>query len=66
MKKQGIPTLATGNSAIDQFAAAVKANLDDVTGQHKNSKILVRLPNTATLTDLITAYNNVVDRLNSK
>ena len=66
MKKQSVPALATGNSAIDQFASAVKANIDDVTGQHKNSQVLMKLQLTATLTDVITAYNKVVDRLNSK
>ena len=59
-----IPGTKFGKPDQDRFAQQVKANVDWITGQHKNAPVLVELPSTAVLADLITEHNKVVRRLN--
>ena len=63
MKKASIPTVNTGTLDLDQFASAVKQNLDSITGQARNVERLQPLPATATLADVITRLNAIVARL---
>ena len=55
--KVPIPTLYSGAPDLDQFATAVKDNLDFITGQRKNTVKLLPLPTTATLADVIARTN---------
>jgi hypothetical protein len=61
--KAPIPTLMTGNADVDQFAGAVKQNLDTLSGQHKNAVKLKALPSTATLAQVITQLNAILVRI---
>lgn len=63
MKKPVIPVLHSGNSVVDQFGARVKEALDSQHGQGNNAKPLTKLAATATLADVITAYNNLLERV---
>jgi hypothetical protein len=63
MKKPAIPVVRTGNPEVDNFAAAVKQSLDTQTGQAKNAKPLPTLGTTATLADVIAAYNQLLQRV---
>jgi hypothetical protein len=63
MKKASIPTVNTGTLDLDQFASAVKQNLDSITAQARNVERLQPLPATATLADVITRLNAIVARL---
>lgn len=62
-RRQAIPTLRSGNKAVDQHAASVKATIDGLTGQHPNVPDLKRLDTTATLPEVIQQLNLVIDRL---
>ena len=63
MRKSAIPTVNTGQFELDQFAAAVKQNLDAITAQARNVERLQPLPATATLADVITRLNALTARL---
>lgn len=63
MKRRAIPTLQTGDGTVDDHASAVKHNLDMVTGQHRNSPVLVALASTATTADIIAAINALIQRV---
>jgi hypothetical protein len=63
MKKSAIPTVNTGQFELDQFAAAVKQNLDSITAQARNVQKLQPLPETATLEQVIERLNVIVARL---
>jgi hypothetical protein len=63
MTKSAIPTVNTGQFELDQFAAAVKQNLDAITAQARNVERLQPLPATATLADVITRLNAITARL---
>lgn len=63
MKKAAIPTVSTGQLELDQFAAAVKQNLDGITAQARNVERLQPLPATATLADVIARLNAITTRL---
>jgi hypothetical protein len=63
MRKSAIPTVNTGQFELDQFAAAVKQNLDAITAQARNVERLQPLPATATLADVITRLNAITARL---
>jgi hypothetical protein len=63
MKKAAIPTVNTGQFALDQFAAAVKQNLDSITAQARNVERLQPLPETATLAEVIERLNVITARL---
>jgi hypothetical protein len=63
MTKSAIPTVNTGQFELDQFAAAVKQNLDAITAQARNVERLQPLPATATLAEVITRLNAITARL---
>ena len=63
MKKAAIPTITSGQFELDQFAAAVKQNLDSITGQARNVERFPPLPATATLSEVITRLNDIAARL---
>jgi hypothetical protein len=63
MRKAAIPTLNTGQIDLDQFAAAVKQNVDSITGQARNVERLQPLPATATLAEVINRLNIITARL---
>lgn len=65
MKKAALETLKTGDTSIDRFAAAVKQNLDQITGQTKASTYLLPLPETASMADVIARVNEIAARLQS-
>jgi hypothetical protein len=63
MKKAAIPALNTGQFELDQFAAAVKQNIDSITAQARNVERLQPLPETATLAQVIERLNVITARL---
>jgi len=63
MKKAAIPTVNTGQFELDQFAAAVKQNLDSITSQARNIPRLRPLPENATLAQVIERLNAITERL---
>jgi len=63
MKKAAIPTVNTGQFELDQFAAAVKQNIDSITAQARNVERLQPLPETATLAQVIERLNVITARL---
>jgi hypothetical protein len=63
MKKAAIPVVNTGQFELDQFAAAVKQNLDSITAQTRNVERLQPLPETATLAQVIERLNVITARL---
>jgi hypothetical protein len=63
MKKSAIPVVNTGQFDLDQFAAAVKQNLDSITSQARNVPRLQPLPENATLAQVIERLNAITERL---
>jgi hypothetical protein len=63
MTKAAIPVVNTGQAEVDRFAAAVKQNVDAITGQTRGTTRLPPLPQTATLGQVITRLNELLDRL---
>lgn len=63
MTKAAIPVVRTQQVDLDAAMAAVKQNLDAITGQARNVQRFQPLPATATLADVITRLNEIVDRL---
>lgn len=63
MSKAAIPAVSTGQAQIDQFAAAVKQNMDQMTGQQKNAVKLTVLPSTASNAEIIGRLNALLNRL---
>lgn len=61
MKHAAVPRFQENQQA---FTDAVKQNLDNLTGQHKNTPVLKELATTATLAETIAAVNLIVRRLN--
>jgi hypothetical protein len=63
MKKAAIPTVRTGQPNVDRAFDSIKQTLDSITGQARNVERLQPLPQTATLQQVITRLNEIVDRL---
>lgn len=63
MSKAGVPTLNTPDPALNRAMAALKQNVDELTGQSRNMPTLAPLPATATLADVIAAVNKIITRL---
>lgn len=63
MSKAAIPVVNTGNPEVDQAHAAIKQNMDQMTGQQKNVVKLVPLASTASTADIINRLNALLDRL---
>lgn len=62
-RKPAIPSVMTGQPALDVMLAAIKQTLDGITGQARNVRKLEPLPPTASLADVIQRLNEVTDRL---
>lgn len=63
MTKAAIPAVLTGKPDLDRALSSMKQNLDAITAQARNTARFEPLPSTATLADVITRLNAVVDRL---
>jgi hypothetical protein len=63
MTKAAIPVVRTQQPDLDRAMAAIKQNVDAITGQARNSSRLQPLPTTATLADVIARLNEIVARL---
>lgn len=62
-RRAPVPLLQSGLPQVDQFAESVKQHIDRQTGQQRNTLPLKPLPSTATLADLIVAYNALLARV---
>jgi hypothetical protein len=63
MSKAGVPTHNTPDPSLNRVLAALKQNVDEVTGQSRNSPALAALPATASLADVIATVNKIIARL---
>lgn len=63
MKKVAIPVLHSGQPEIDAAFAAAKQNLDNLTGQQRNTVAIKPLASTASTADIIARVNALIDRL---
>jgi hypothetical protein len=63
MTKAAIPAVLTGKPDLDRALSSMKQNIDIITAQARNVTRLEPLPSTATLADVITRLNAIVDRL---
>lgn len=63
MTKAALEKLQSADPALNRFAAAVKQNMDQMTGQTRNATRMVPLPSDATLAQVIARLNEIADRL---
>lgn len=64
MSKADIPSVRAGTtSELVRFAEAVKQNLDQMKGVHKNTPKLEKLASGASLADCVAKINEIIDRL---
>lgn len=63
MSKAAIPVVRTAQPDLDRAMAAIKQNLDAITGQGRNTPKIAPLPSTAALADVIAKVNELVARL---
>jgi hypothetical protein len=63
MTKSAIPNLTSGDAELKLFASSIKNNLDSITGQARNSIALQKLPADATLTQVISQLNALLQRI---
>lgn len=63
MTKAALEKLQTADPALNRFAAAVKQNMDQMTGQTRNATRMVPLASDATLAQVIARLNEIADRL---
>ncbi len=63
MTKAAIPVVSTDRPDLDRALAAIKQNMDAITGQARNTTRLQPLPSTASLADVIARVNEIVARL---
>lgn len=63
MRKAAIPTVNTGDAALDRALSAIKQNVDAITGQARNVERLEPLAATATLEQVIARLNTLTERL---
>ena len=61
--KASINVVRTGDPALDRALDSIKQNLDQITGQARNSQKLEPLKATATLAEVITQLNAILARL---
>lgn len=61
MKRSAIPSPPPGDPAMNAVLTALKENVELLTGVRGDK--LSQLPSTATLANVITALNKVIDRL---
>jgi hypothetical protein len=63
MSKAAIPSVRTGQADLDRALAAVKQNLDAITGQARNVEKLTPLPADATLAQVVARLNEITARI---
>lgn len=63
MKKPAIPAVAVEDQRVAQLLRPIKENIEILTGVRGSS--LTKLDSSATLSEVITKLNEVIDRLNS-
>lgn len=63
MTKAAIPIVRTQQPDLDLALAAIKQNMDAMTGQARNVTRLDPLPGTASTAEIIARVNAIVDRL---
>lgn len=63
MKKASIPVLMSQDLELNRFCAAVKQNLDDITGQARNIEKIAPLSTTASNAEIIAKINEIIDRM---
>jgi hypothetical protein len=63
MKKASIPVLMSQSLELNRFCAAVKQNLDDITGQSRNIEKISALPATASNAEIIAKINEIIERM---
>ena len=63
MKKAAIPSVRTGQPELDRALGALKQNMDSITGQARNAGRLQPLPSSATMAQIISRLNEIVERL---
>lgn len=62
--KADIPNVRSGTtSELVRFSDAVKQNLDQMKGVHKNTPRLESLPSGASLADCVAKINEIIDRM---
>jgi hypothetical protein len=61
--KAAIPTVRTGDPALDRALDAMKQNLDALSGQARNATRLQPLSGTATQAQIIEQLNAILARL---
>jgi microcystin-dependent protein len=64
IRKPGIPVVQTQDRTMDLALAAVKENLEIITGARPQLRELVGLSNTASFVDLVNKVNEIIGRLN--
>lgn len=64
MKKPGIPTVVTGDRALNALLIAMKENVEIMTGARPQLGKVQKLAATATLDDVVVKLNEVISRLN--
>ncbi|MEM5400875.1 hypothetical protein [Paraburkholderia unamae] len=65
--KQQIPTvMTTVGGATGDALKAIKQNIELITGVNPGAPVLTQLPSTATLAQVITTLNTVIQRLNQQ
>ena len=62
-KKSAIPAVRTGQPDMDRALAAIKQNLDAITGQSRNTERLEPLASTATTAEVVARLNQLLERL---
>ena len=63
MSKSAVPTYNSQDQALNLTLSALKQNVDELTGQSRNTPNLSPLPATASLADVIAQLNRIVARL---
>jgi hypothetical protein len=63
MSKAAIPTVFTGNQALDRTLQAIKQNVDQISGQTKGVPSMAPLAPTATTAQIVERLNAITDRL---
>jgi hypothetical protein len=63
MTKSAIPNVSSGDAELKLFASSVKQNLDAITGQARSSSALRPLPADATLAQVISQLNLLLQRI---
>lgn len=61
--KAAIPAVISGEPDINRFCAAVKQNLDEISGRSRGSPQIQALRSTASTEEIIAKINEIIARL---